>query len=179
MVWSAAYSGGMTDGAGWLTKPLMFLSSYAPLFVMLAIRFEDSTLRLWCTLIATAGAIALPVVMSHQRRGSPGEHIIVSVQTGGTGASSYLAGYLLPFLTVSRPTTTDLVAYGLFLLVALLVHLRTEIIQVNPTLFIFGWRIYAFTDSKGLQGHIISRARVVSGDTVRAYRMTNDVLLQA
>lgn len=168
----------MTDGAGWLTKPLLFLSSYAPLFVMLAIRFDDSTLRIWCALIAVAGAIALPVVMSLQRKGFPGEHTIVSVQTGGTGASSYLAGYLLPFLTVSRPTTIDLVAYGVFLLVALLVHLRTEIIQVNPTLFIFGWRIYGFTDSKGLQGHIISKKRVVAGDTVKAHRMTDDVLLR-
>jgi hypothetical protein len=169
----------MRDGTGWLTKPLMFVSSYAPLFIMLAIRFEGCWLRIVCGAIAVLGFVSLPAVIRLQKVGSAKEYALVSVQPAGGGASSYLAGYLLPFLTVSRPTTLDLIAYGVFLIVAFLVHMRTEVIQVNPTLFLFGWRIYAVTDAKGLQGHLIGKKRVLTGDKVMAYRMTDDILLAA
>ncbi|OMC38988.1 hypothetical protein A5740_02805 [Mycobacterium sp. GA-1841] len=169
----------MADGTGWLTKPLMFLSSYSPLFAMLAIRFDGCPLRIACGLAAAVGLAVLPVVMHFQRTGCPNQHTLDVVRPAGGGASAYLAGYLLPFLTVSNPSAADLAAYGVFITVTFLVHVRTEIIQVNPTLFLFGWRIYAFTDSGGLDGHLICRRRILSGDTVQAYRMTNDILLLA
>ncbi|RBA33798.1 hypothetical protein DQ226_11615 [Dietzia maris] len=167
----------MRDGTGWLTKPLMFVSSYAPLFIMLAIRFEDVWLRAGCALAAAVGLIALPTVMRLQEVGSPTEHSVTDVEPAGSGASSYLAGYLLPFLTVSSPTAADLIAYGVFLVVAFLVHMRTELIQVNPTLFLYGWRIFSITDANGLQTHLICKERILTGDRVMAYRMTDDVLV--
>src|SRR5271163_2012183 len=110
----------MRDGTGWLTKPLMFLSSYAPLFIMLGIRFEDCVLQVVCAATAALGLVALPVVMRLERAGSTSVYSLISVKPAGSGASSYLAGYLLPFLTVSRPTALDLMAYGVFLIVAFL-----------------------------------------------------------
>jgi hypothetical protein len=169
----------MSDGTGWLTKPLLFVSSYAPLLIMLAIRFEDNWLRAGCAGAAGVGFVALPVVMLLQRAGSPTKHDVSDVEPAGSGASSYLAGYLLPFLTVSSPTANDLIAYGVFLAVAFLVHMRTELIQVNPTLFLFGWRIFSITDANGLRAHLICKRRVLPGDKVTAYRMTDDILVAA
>lgn len=171
----------MADGTGVLTKPLMFLSSYAPLFVILAIRFETLWLRIACISIAAMGIAGLFLLMHFQHTpvDEQGKHHLLTASPAGEGASSYLAGYLLPFVTVGTPSPSDLTAYAVFFLVAYLVHARTEIIRVNPALFLFGWKVYAVTDCKGFQGHLISRAKekVVPGAKVFASRMTGDLLL--
>jgi hypothetical protein len=42
-----------------LGKPLLFLSSYAPLFALLAVRFEQRWLWITCTALALVGTVAL------------------------------------------------------------------------------------------------------------------------
>lgn len=171
----------MNDGTGFLTKPLMFLSSYAPLLLILAVRFEDCWLRILCVALAALGIAGLLVLMRllHDPREQQGRQTLVEVQQASEGASSYLAGYLLPFVTISSPTATDLTAYVGFFLVAFLVTMRTGIIQVNPTLFLFGYRVYFITDDNGAQRYLLCRTKetITRGTTVWTSRMTNDVLL--
>lgn len=171
----------MTEGTGVLTKPLMFLSSYAPLLVLLAIRFDDCWLRIVCVGLAILGFVGLFVLMrlQHQQPEYQGRYSLTEVRQAGEGASSYLAGYLLPFVTAGKPDALDIVAYVGFFLVAYVVATRTGIIQVNPTLFLFGYRIYSVTDSVGSQRYLLSKSKgkITSGTTVLASRMSNDVLL--
>ncbi|WOQ16465.1 hypothetical protein [Raineyella sp. W15-4] len=167
----------MTDGTGWLTKPLMFLSSYAPLFVILTLRFQGVWLRVVCGIIAVAGVAGFLLVMHFQRAGPLGTHVLAETKAAGAGASSYLAGYLLPFVTIASPGPFDLVAYGIFFVVAYAVNVRTSVIEVNPTLFLLGWTVYSVADEADFRGHLISRRRVTAGATVRAFRMTSDILL--
>lgn len=171
----------MNDGTGFLTKPLMFLSSYAPLMLILAIRFDECLLRVACVLLAVLGVAGLRVFMGlqHDPPEQRGRHTLVEVRHAGEGASSYLAGYLLPFVTISNPTATDLLAYLGFFVVAYVVTTRTGIIQVNPTLFLFGYRIDSIIDDRDTQRYLLSRTkeRVTAGTTVWTSRMTSDVLL--
>lgn len=168
-------------GTGWLTLPLMFLSSYAPLLLILAIRFEDSWLRLTCVALAVVGIVGLLALMClhHEPLDQQGRHTLKEVRGAGEGASSYLAGYLLPFVTIGNPSLTDLAAYVGFFVVAYVVTTRTGIIQVNPTLFLLGYRVDSITDEHGAQRYMLSRTRdsLTQGVTVRASRMTNDVLI--
>lgn len=172
---------GMSDGSGALTKPLMFLASYAPLFAIFVIRFDGIWLRIVCALLAVTGMLGLIILLRshHSPDDEQGEHHLTEVTQAGEGASSYLAGYLLPFVTIGSPSTKDLVAYVLFFLVAYLVHVRTSIIQVNPTLFLLGWKVYLVTDCRGFRGHLLARAKlpVLPGNSVFASRLTGDMLL--
>lgn len=172
---------GRNGGSGWLTLPLMFLSSYAPLLLLLAIRFEESWLRTTCVALAVIGMVGLMTLMRLHREplDQQGEHILTEVRGAGEGASSYLAGYLLPFVTIGNPSPTDLVAYAGFFVVAYVVTTRTGIIQVNPTLFLLGYRVYSVTDKHHAQRYLLSRTEesITPGVTVRASRMTNDVLI--
>lgn len=170
----------MNDGTGWLTKPLMFLSSYAPLFALLAIRFESLYLVISCLALALLGVASVWLLLREPQRATGSRrhrHKLKSADIAGTEASAYLAGYLLPFLTVAEPGRRDLVAYGVFLVVAGVVHARTGIIQVNPTLFVLGWTVLRVTDERGFSGFMLSRDRAREGDTVYATRLTNDVLV--
>lgn len=171
----------MNYGTGWLTRPLMFLSSYAPLLLILAIRFEDWWLRSVTVAIAALGIAGVLVLMrlQHEEPDVQGRTKLIEVRQAGAGASSYLAGYLLPFVTISQPNTTDLLAYAGFFIVAYFVTARTGIIQVNPTLFILGYRVDSITDKHGARRFLLSRTKdtITAGTTIQTSRMTNDVLL--
>lgn len=171
----------MGDGTGVVTKPIMFLSSYAPLLMILAIRFDGLGIQATCLLLAVAGILGLFILMhfQHEDRSQQGRYTLKDVRQAGEGASSYLASYLLPFVMIDSPSVWDLVAYGGFFFVAYVVTVNTGIIQVNPTLFCLGYRIYFVTDHEGAQRYLIgkSRAMITKDATVLASRMTNDVLL--
>lgn len=169
------------DGSGLLTRPLMFLSSYAPLLLILAIRFEDLWLRITCFVLAAVGFLGLLVWIRLHRQPleQQGRHTLRTVRGAGEGASSYLASYLLPFVTIGSPSVADLLAYFVFFCVAYLVTTRTGIIQVNPTLFLVGYRIDAITDAHGVQRYMLRKAKqeVPEDGNVRASRMTSGILI--
>ena len=98
-----------------LGRPLLFLSSYAPLFALLAIRFEQRWLWISCTVLAVLGVVSLWLLLRLDARSSPGPHTLVSSRDAGVEAAGYLATYLLPFLTVATPTIRDVIAYAGFL----------------------------------------------------------------
>jgi hypothetical protein len=160
-----------------LIKIALFVSSYSPLFAMLAIRFEQSQVALTCAALAVLGVAALYVVLHEDNRKARSPHKIQKVTDAGAQATGYLAGYLLPFLTVSMPSTRDLIAYILFLLVVATVYMRTSMIQINPLLLLFGWRVYEIEDNLGFCGYLIARRRVLAGDSVLTTRFSDEVLI--
>jgi hypothetical protein len=114
-----------------LAKPLLFLSSYCPLFALLAIRFTEIHLQLGCATLAVLGVISLLLLLRLDRHTAPGPHRLVSARPAGAEAASYLASYLLPFLTISDPSPRDIVAYLLFLIVAYAVYVQSSLGRVS------------------------------------------------
>ena len=160
-----------------LGRPLLFLSSYAPLFALLAIRFEQRWLWISCTVLAVLGVVSLWLLLRLDARSSPGPYSLASVKDAGGEAASYLATYLLPFLTVATPTVRDVLAYVGFLLVAATINLRSPVVQVNPLLYLLGYRILSVTDDHGLHAYMITRRRPPAGNRVLATRFRDDVLV--
>ena len=160
-----------------LGRPLLFLSSYAPLFGLLAIRFEPRWLWISCTVLAVLGVVSLWLLLRLDARSSPGPHTLTSVRDAGVEAAAYLATYLLPFLTVATPTVRDILAYAGFLLVAAVINLRSAVVQVNPLLYLLGYRVSGVTDDHGLHAYLITRRLRQAGDRVLATRFRDDVLV--
>jgi len=160
-----------------LGKPLLFFSSYAPLFGLLAIRFVQPWLWISCAALAVLGVGSLWLLLHLDARSSPGPHLLASTRDAGPEAASYLASYLLPFLTVSVPTIRDIIAYIGFLVVAASIHLRSSVVQVNPLLYLLGYRVLYVTDDHGLRAYMVTRRAVESGSTVLATRFRDEVLV--
>jgi hypothetical protein len=160
-----------------LGKPLLFFSSYAPLFGLLAIRFEQRWLWIPCAALAMLGVVSLWFLLHLDARSSRGPHVLASARDAGPEAASYLASYLLPFLTVTTPTVRDIVAYIGFLVVAASIYLRSSIVQVNPLLYLLGYRVLSVTDDQGLRAYMVTRRAVTSGSTVLATRFRDEVLV--
>lgn len=160
-----------------LGKPLLFMSSYAPLFALLAIRFSQHWLWITCLILAVFGTASLLLLLLLDRRASPGPHEISTVKQGTSQAASYLASYLLPFVTVSTPSTRDVIAYAGFLAIAATIHLRSSIIEVNPLLYILGYRILEVADDRGFNGYLVTRRRIMANDRIVASRFRDEVLI--
>jgi hypothetical protein len=122
-------------------------------------------------------ASSLWLLLRLDARSSPGPHTLASVRDAGGEAAAYLATYLLPFLTVATPTVRDVVAYAGFLLVAAVINIRSAAVQVNPLLYLLGYRILSVTDDHGLHAYMITRHRLPADNRVLATRFRDDVLV--
>jgi hypothetical protein len=110
-------------------KLRLLLSSYVPLFVLLAIRFDSAALRVSCLVIALAGALFARSLIRAQDNEQPYPMRLTSVRDEGVQVAAYLMTYLLPFLMVSEPGVRDVVAYGAFLVMIGVVLAQTNYLQ--------------------------------------------------
>ncbi len=160
-----------------LGKPLLFLSGYAPLFALLAVRFDRLPLIIGCVGLAVLGVSAFALLLRLDARAEPGPHTLLTVRDGGAEAGAYLGAYLLPFLTVADPSVRDVTAYMLFMIVTGVVYLRSSVVQINPLLYLFGYRVLEVVDSGGLRAYLVTRGRPEVNETIRATRLRGDVLV--
>lgn len=152
-----------------IVRTLLFLSSYSPLFAILAVRFQPIWLKIALMALAICGILALILIFSVSRRSRLESGRKVSrVENSGAAASAYLAGYILPFIAEQSPTCADLLAYLLFGIVAFAVNSKTGLIQVNPLIFMIPGRsiVRVLTESNESL-LIIAKGRVRAGDVVR------------
>jgi peptidoglycan/LPS O-acetylase OafA/YrhL len=161
-----------------LVRIRLFISSYVPLFVILAIRFRDLELEVACILAAALGATSLVLLLWKARRIQPDPHRIETVADRGAEVAGYLATYLLPFVTVTEPSARDIAAYVAFLAVVGIVYVQSDMVQINPLLYLFGYRVSAVTTGDGWSGVLISRSQPRRGSAVLASRLQDTVALE-
>ena len=128
---------------------LWFLSSYAPLWAMFALRFESLWLRICFGALAVLGVLITFLLLRRRHSEHPSNTTISVVGDGGAEISGYLAAYLLPFLTLAAPPLLDGFAYLIFFGVAGVIYVRSGLIQVNPTVYLLGWRVVRGTIAVG------------------------------
>jgi hypothetical protein len=164
--------------AGLLVRLRLFISSYAPLFAILAVRFRDLRLGLACALVAVLGAASLLLLLRAARKIQPDPHRVDRVADRGAEVAGYLATYLLPFVTVTEPSARDIIAYSFFLVVVGVVYVQSDMVQINPLLYLFGYRVSAVTTGDGWSGVLISRSQPRPESVVLASRLQNTLALE-
>lgn len=92
---------------------------------------------------------------------------VTSVEDQGNAVSGYLATYLLPFLTELPSGWGDGIAYFLYFGTAFVIYVQSHLAVVNPTLYLFGWRVYRVT-LNGRDTLLVSRKSVKVGEKVQA-----------
>ncbi len=155
----------------------LFLGSYAALFVLLAIRFHTGWLEIVCGLLAAIGLLDMIWIVYGVSQRTEAEPIrVAEVSDAGPEVAGYLATYLLPFLTVAEPSTRDIIAYALFLLVTGLIYVRSEMTQINPTLYLLGRRVARVTTTGGWSGFVIAGSSPIEpGQDIHAAPLNAEV----
>lgn len=167
-----------------LIRLRLFMSSYAPLFAVAAIRFDSVGLRVSFALIALFSFLALLTLVSTTRRRVASREVVpTSVRDLGSEVSAYIATYLLPFVAVDRPDATDLAAYALVFVVLGIVFVNSDMIGVNPVLYMLGFKIYGVEgvriDRTGAhqEAFLVSARPVRSGMSVHVADLADGVLI--
>jgi hypothetical protein len=157
----------------WVTDTLLFLSSYVVLFAALALRFQcPQWLPIVCWSVAGLGVASVIYLLVVQRFLTADLITIKTVEDRGPDVAGYVATYLLPLVVVEAPTNRDLLAYLLVFAAMGLIYVRSRLIQVNPTLYFFGYRLFRITTEDGFEGYLLTideprpddRLRVVQRD---------------
>lgn len=128
----------------------LFLISYTPLALIFAIRgipsSNEERLRSWLApasfaVLALLGLVLAVRLLRGGHRVSPVNLKVTGIQDEGGQAAGYLATYLFPFVVFDEASWRGWAAYGIYFLVLALVTMRSNLILVNPTLYLLRRRV--------------------------------------
>ncbi|MFL5912949.1 MAG: hypothetical protein ACJ768_20580 [Gaiellaceae bacterium] len=138
----------------------MFLSSYAPLFVLLAYVNRCSAWT-WRVLVAIAAAsvLGLALVMLEKAREQGPELKVAHSKPQDGEVLAYIATYLIPFLGLDLTSSNDIVLFCGFMTVLMLVYINSNMLLVNPLLSIAGYHAFEVTDPDDHVYSLIARRR--------------------
>lgn len=135
---------------GSLLRMQLFCISYTPLALIFSVRSipsENLSRPLnWLApvlfLILTGlGLLLLKNIFHSSRRTSGVERIVRGVSDEGANAAAYLATYLFPFILLNETSWQSWAGYAIYMVVLGIVTIRSDLILVNPTLYILGRQV--------------------------------------
>jgi hypothetical protein len=163
----------------------LFLSSYSPAFLIIAIRaFQHSCFLFWTSLLlAILSASAFLIFIRVAQSGGPFAGTVEEVEDRDGDLAAYVATYLLPFVMVSDPTTQDVLALAVFLFFIGLLWVNSRMIYLNPLLALFRCRVF-LVKVRTQGGGTLPRAFLLSqqtdlntGNRVKIDRLANGVFI--
>jgi hypothetical protein len=168
---------------------LLFLSSYNPFFLLLAVRsYHRSCVIFTAAVVLFALSLAaLELFLWSAKRKAPYEVRIVSLENRDADVAAYAATYLLPFLTIFTGSWQDIVSVALFLVFIGLIYVNSRMVYANPLLALHGYHLLAVhastsagddADDKLQLKFMLARTRYLRpGERVAVVDVTPDVLI--
>jgi hypothetical protein len=145
---------------------LLFLSSYAPLFLVLAY-LNRSTPAAWLILGGVVLVSVTGLVLVFRSLSNNGPQIKVKRATPKDGdVMAYVTGYLLPFLDVDLSDTDQVIVSLVFLAVLGTVYVNSSMLFVNPLLSLARFHTFDVTDENDDVYSVITRRNDFARDTV-------------
>jgi len=141
------------------TRVVLFFSSYAPLFLILAIRswVENWWLAMSLAAVAAVSVVILWLFVRKARTLAAHKLAITSVISRDGDAMSYIVTYLLPFLAVDFTKPSDIISLGIVFGVIGLLYVNSNLIHTNPLLNLVGYHIFEVQDVDGKNMALVSR----------------------
>jgi hypothetical protein len=145
---------------------LLFLSSYAPLFAVLAY-LNRSTPVAWIILVAIVAVSVTGLLVVFRALANDGPQITVRrAAPKDADVMAYVTGYLLPFLNVDLGDRDQVVAALVFLAVLGTVYVNSSMLFVNPLLSLARFHTFEVTDERDEVYSVITRRDDIAVGTV-------------
>ncbi len=160
---------------------MLFLSSYSPLFVILAIFYYVDNQTLWTgitLLLAGAGNVSLLIYLIQVNKLSPTPVDIAEIRKHGATIANYMIGYLIPFMGIVFDGAQEAAAYIISLAVLGTLYVNSNLIYLNPVLSLMGYNLYEVTLKEGGNHFLITPRRVVRRERLRCVKGGEDLLLE-
>jgi hypothetical protein len=177
----------MADFRLWV-KFALFLSSYIPLWLAMALKTGDITLvyqgvpvpvlsTLFLLVVLLSGLI-LREAFSLRKQKEPKFQDIESYKSRHDLLTSYLIAYIFPFVGLDYSLPVNWLIFGIFFLTLASIQIRSTQLHVNPVLAVLGYRIYEIEDGgKGTNMLVTKRDVSLEDDPVKTVELSNRVYL--
>lgn len=158
-----------------LTAILLFISAYSPLFVILAVKdfdfneiqhFKHPIVIYAMFGIALLSVVLLFVTVSKMKRGNMCV-TIKSVKNRSVDLINYTIPYIVSFFGFDLAKIEDSVSLGIFLLLMLLLTIKSKSVFMNPILLLAGYNLYDLEyeyDGKVCSTIVISKEEMYTGE---------------
>ena len=158
----------------------MFLSSYFPLGFIYFVQYwnKQNMIALASLGLCLFGLLCLIAILwSSVREVEPMKDRVMQSRLRGDEVMGYIAGYLLPFLAADLTDVRQFISAAVFLGVLGLLYVTTDMLYINPTLYLIGYKVYEVTfESKGVFP-VISHKRPRQGDTIQIVRLAQGIFV--
>lgn len=160
---------------------VMFVSSYSPLALILAIKDYDAKARslqnprtcVGILLLSAASVLLLWLAMQSIRLGCPVTIKRISNRSGEL--VNYTIPYMISFFGFSLGNWQDLVSFAVFMVLMCFLTIRTQSIFINPLLALMGYGLYDIEfdeNGRSKQGIFLCRDELRIGDECLVQRLT-------
>ena len=162
------------------TRLLLFFSSYFPLFLIFFVLLvkERPWLAFGILAVGTLGLVGMFIYLWMVNRLEPTLIEAAEVRRRGAEAMGYIVGYLMPFVGIPFAGIRQSIALVIFLFALCVVYVSSNMVYLNPMLNLLGFRLYEITLKDGGEHFLITRHRVVRGETLLAVKVGEDILME-
>jgi len=161
---------------------MLFFSSYFPLMLIFSVLLWGTNFS-WAIGILTLGIVSLAVMFLYIGRrkhiGGVSQARITGVEKRDENVVSYIASYLIPFVTFPLATPEQVVAILIFVAVLLVLYISSNMLYINPMFNLIGWHLYEITiESDQISHYLIARQDIRPDKTLYFVRISNDIYLE-
>jgi hypothetical protein len=165
-----------------LTKLVLFLSSYTPLFLIMAVKYGLSHHRFGVSMILLSIASIAGLVIFLRVAGTIGSDRLVVEKISGkdTEAMSYIVAYLIPFLDIKIDDPANYLSLLVLFLVVAVLYIHSNLIYINPTLNLMGYHLFEIEIEGGKSAALLTKRTFVErGRQIAAISLGEQILFEA
>ncbi len=104
---------------------------------------------------------------------------ITGVEKRDENVVSYIASYLIPFVTFPLATPEQVLAILIFMGVLLVLYVNSNMIYINPMFNLLGWHLYEITiESDEMSHYLLARQAIKPQRTLYFIEISNNFYLE-
>lgn len=137
----------------------------------------------WAAGILTLGIVSLLITFLYMsrrtRKGGVSQAKITEVEKRDENVVSYIASYLIPFVTFPLDQPEQIAALLIFLAVLLILYINSNMLYINPMFNLIGYHLYEITiESDQMSHYLIARQDIKPNKTLYFVEISTNVYLE-
>ena len=156
-------------------KIFLFLSSYIPLFIVLALKNYNHSYFITTMIITILVSISFLFYIIYKSSKMNGEYYeIKSIEDKSNQFLEYIIAYIFPFLGFNLECIVDIISLAIIFLMIGALYIRSDMIYMNPILNFMNYNLYKVKcDDKELM--IITKKEIREGEKIRIFNISKKV----
>lgn len=130
---------------------ILFLSSYAPMFFIFALRnpFQNWIAQLSFFVLGIISILVLILILKTCQSLAPEIVEVAEIEFKGSESMSYVVTYIIPFLGVDFSSAENYLSLLIMFFTLAILYMNSNLIYTNPLINILGYQIYRIQDIDG------------------------------